>query len=326
MRLWFAITCLLMLVLLPAAASSAATECSGTAGGTIQGDFDVPAGSSCSLAANTLIMGTTTVEGSLSGSGDELDGPLTAQMAGTVSLSDSALYGTVSTRGDSGATNLSNDSISGNLTINSQTGPTSVASDTVDGETSLDDNTGGVRVGSDVFDGDLECSSNDPAPQNSAASTIDGQAQGQCAGFASAPSSGAPAGNPPVATGPSPAKPATSPPTVIRSTGGRHHLRARILLTWHWRRSDTRLTGLAIIRPPARGRLTLTCRGPRCPARRLASASHRSLQATVDAYRGLLFHAGDVVGLTLRAPGSVPKRATLQIRASREPAIRTQAG
>ncbi len=127
----------------------------------------------------------------------------------------------------------------------------------------------------------------------------------------------APAPPPPPSTSTVPVTTPIPRPTV------RHALKVRLVLSWTWRRGTTWLHRATIGTFPGRTRLTIHCRGAGCGRHRTASArGHRSVRRLLRSLAGRRYRTGDVLAISLTAPGYVSERADVTIRGGREPRVR----
>lgn len=146
------------------ASALAATTCTSEMSGQLSGPLDVPAGAGCTLDATAVVVGATTVEGTLDAPQSvTFEGGITANRAGALDIANSTIEGAMTLTGGTGAINLSGDTIEGPATI--------------------DANRANINIEGDTFTSSLSCQGNNPAPNDGAASTIEGGASGQCTGF-----------------------------------------------------------------------------------------------------------------------------------------------
>ena len=125
-------------------------------------------------------------------------------------------------------------------------------------------------------------------------------------------------------TGPEPPVVTTPVPTPIPRPKARHTLKVRLSLSWTWRYAITRLDTAKIIGGlPGRTRATLRCAGRGCPRRRTVSATGaRHVKRLLRSLHGRRYRAGDVLRITLTAPGYGAERAELVFRYGRLPRVR----
>jgi hypothetical protein len=116
--------------------------------------------------------------------------------------------------------------------------------------------------------------------------------------------------------GPSPPIVTTPVPTPVPVPRGRHALKVKLYLSWTWRDAITRLDRAKAGSLPGRTRLALECRGRGCPR-------HSKMSATgarhVRRLRGRRYRAGDVLRITVTAPGYGAERAQVTFRYGRVP-------
>lgn len=128
------------------------------------------------------------------------------------------------------------------------------------------------------------------------------------------------------------ATPAPAPPpestapvsTPIPRPAVRHALRVRLVLSWTWRGAITWLHRATIGTFPGRTRITIRCHGRGCGRHAAVSArGHRSVHRLLRALGGRRYRPGDVLFITLTAPGYLSERAAITIRSGREPRVRS---
>lgn len=130
-------------------------------------------------------------------------------------------------------------------------------------------------------------------------------------GTSSAPS-------PPVSTTPVP----TPIPTPKHHK--RHALEVHLLLSWTWRGATTWLHQIKIGRFPARTTMTIRCSGRGCGRdSRVRARGKRRIDRMLRKLKGHAYRRGDVIRITLGAPGYLSERAELVIRNGRRPRVRT---
>ena len=126
-----------------------------------------------------------------------------------------------------------------------------------------------------------------------------------------------------VTPSPSPPPVVTAPVTVPLPTppaGTRRHPRVRVKITisWTWNHTHTRIHKVQVGKLPRRATITLKCSGRGCPmTKRSAKAAH--LKILVRRLAGTRYRAGDVIVITVSAPGHVSERARIKIRNGRKP-------
>jgi hypothetical protein len=122
---------------------------------------------------------------------------------------------------------------------------------------------------------------------------------------------------------PSPRPVVTAPVAVPLPTppaGTRRHPRVRVKITisWTWNHTHTRIHKVQVGKLPRRATITLKCSGRGCPmTKRSAKAAH--LKILVRRLAGTRYRAGDVIVITVSAPGRVSERARIKIRNGRKP-------
>ena len=125
----------------------------------------------------------------------------------------------------------------------------------------------------------------------------------------------APVTQPPVSTTPA--------PTPIPPARGRHALRVRLVLSWTWNGRSTWLHRAKIGRFPGRTTLSVRCSGRGCPRpARLSARGSRAIHRLLRRLEGRRFRSGDVVSVSLTAPGYTAERARLTVRTGRKPRVR----
>jgi hypothetical protein len=124
----------------------------------------------------------------------------------------------------------------------------------------------------------------------------------------------APAPPPPMVTAP------VTVPLPIPPRGSRAHprVRVKIRISWTYNGARTRIHKVQVSRLPRGARITVKCTGRGCPMkRRSARAAH--LRILVHHLDGSVYHAGDLLLITVTAPGHVSERALVKIRDGRLP-------
>jgi hypothetical protein len=117
---------------------------------------------------------------------------------------------------------------------------------------------------------------------------------------------------------------APSTPVMLTPVKTRLPLRIRVYLTWTWRYRVTRLDKAAIGHFPAHTRLTIRCLGRGCPKHRTVTATgSRRLHRLLRRLRGHLYREGQVLRVTLTAPGWRAERAEVVFRYGRSPRLRS---
>ena len=111
--------------------------------------------------------------------------------------------------------------------------------------------------------------------------------------------------------------PITTPPVT-----GRRHVRARLVVSWHWNGVRTVVRYVTSRGMPRHGNVTVRCRGPRCPRlaiKRVATARARRLWR---ALASKVFSAGHRLDVTISAPRLKAERIEFAFRANRKPGAR----
>jgi hypothetical protein len=111
-----------------------------------------------------------------------------------------------------------------------------------------------------------------------------------------------------------------SGPITIAPKPRKGHLHVRIVMTWHWAKSVTRLIKLRWIDLPKRATVRVRCRDRGCPARAWSGRPGR--RKGLRTFTGARFHPGDTITITISQRGRVPERAQIVIRANRIPKTR----
>jgi hypothetical protein len=119
---------------------------------------------------------------------------------------------------------------------------------------------------------------------------------------------------PPVVTAP-----VTVPlPTPARGTRRHPHVRVTIRISWTYNRARTRIHRVQMSRVPRGARITVRCTGRGCPVKQ-RTARARHLRGLERRLAGSLYRAGDLILITIAAPGHVSERALVKIRNGRLP-------
>ena len=125
---------------------------------------------------------------------------------------------------------------------------------------------------------------------------------------------------PPAAVAPVVTTPVATP---IPTPKARRALKVKLYLSWTWRYGTTWLNKIRIGRFPAKTRLQIRCLGRSCPIHHKMSATGaRRVHHLLRAMKGRRFGAGDVLRITLTAPGYKAERAEVKIRYARLPLAR----
>jgi hypothetical protein len=123
---------------------------------------------------------------------------------------------------------------------------------------------------------------------------------------------------PPPPPPPPPAQAVTTVPTPPAGRPGHRRVRVRITIDWRWAGMRTRVVKVEMSRLPRRARIMVKCTGRGCPlTRRHARAAH--VKVLLHRLAGTTYRAGDVISITISAPGRVAERARITIRDGRKP-------
>jgi hypothetical protein len=123
--------------------------------------------------------------------------------------------------------------------------------------------------------------------------------------------------------------PSTPAPPVILTTPtpkGPRTIRARFVIKWRWDGLGTVLRSIRVRGLPPRPRLAVSCAGPDCPRIRGHETGRRRIVALLARLAGQRFAPGDVVRITVTAPGLRAERIQLRIRRQRVPLARLLTG
>ncbi len=101
----------------------------------------------------------------------------------------------------------------------------------------------------------------------------------------------------------------------------RRHLRVRIVFSWRRRGSHTKLLSVRFLHLPRHAAVRMHCHGRGCPITAHAARS-RGPAGVRRALRGVVFARGNVLVLTVSAPGAAPEVAEIAFRGRRAPAGR----
>jgi hypothetical protein len=93
----------------------------------------------------------------------------------------------------------------------------------------------------------------------------------------------------------------------------RARIRAKFVLGWTWNHARTRLAAVHVTGFPRDGTVRIRCSGRGCPDTGKA-AGHKRLHALFHSLEGRVFRAGDVVTITVSAPGKQSERIAVRIR------------
>jgi len=111
-------------------------------------------------------------------------------------------------------------------------------------------------------------------------------------------------------------------PVTTPAVKGRHRVRARLVVSWHWNGAKTVVRYIKSHGVPRRGQATARCRGPHCPrlAVKRVSASHIAKLWRALAHK--VFTAGDRLEVTISAPHLMTERIEFTFRNGSKPAAR----
>lgn len=101
-----------------------------------------------------------------------------------------------------------------------------------------------------------------------------------------------------------------------------HMVRARFLLSWHWKGRTTRLRSVAVRHLPKDASISVSCRGRGCPHVATSASGARADKRLVRGLGAHPFHAGDRLYLTVTAPRRRPERIVLRIRKDKIPSAK----
>jgi hypothetical protein len=128
--------------------------------------------------------------------------------------------------------------------------------------------------------------------------------------------------NPPTTpTTPSPPVTVTTP--VPTAPGAIH---ARFVINWRWDGHGTVLRSIHVRGLPHGAHVSLGCTGPHCPRIRASATGSRRIARLLKNLAGRRFTPGDVMGITVTAPGRRRERIQLHIRRQRVPLARLLKG
>jgi hypothetical protein len=114
----------------------------------------------------------------------------------------------------------------------------------------------------------------------------------------------------------------TSNPQTTPSPPQRRAIHAQFVISWHWRGATTQLRSIKVKRLPRNATVTVTCTGRHCPRLRVRKARARSIRQLLSALKGRRLRTGDMLLITVTAPGHEAERIQLQIRANHVPRAR----
>ena len=98
-------------------------------------------------------------------------------------------------------------------------------------------------------------------------------------------------------------------PTPTPTQPARRHLRVAIELDWHVAATQTRVVRVRFLHLPARARIAIACRGPRCHVHQGAMTPRTARRELARAFTG-----GDVLHVTITHRGYVPEVAVVRFR------------
>jgi hypothetical protein len=127
------------------------------------------------------------------------------------------------------------------------------------------------------------------------------------------------------ATPPAPRPPVVTTPVPVRlpRPKARHALKVEISLSWTWRYGVTRLDKVKIGSLPRHTHIKLRCLGRGCPRHsNVQAAGARRVRRLLKRLQGRRYRAGDILRITLTAPGYRPERAEVVIRYGNLPRAR----
>jgi hypothetical protein len=117
-----------------------------------------------------------------------------------------------------------------------------------------------------------------------------------------------------VVTQPLPAPPPPKPHARAR-------VRARLVISYRYHYAQTRILHVSISHFPRRARIAVRCYGRRCP-RLAVTAGYRRLGGALHSLGGRVLGAGDLLEITVTAPGLLPERIGVRIRNGEKPRAR----
>jgi hypothetical protein len=109
------------------------------------------------------------------------------------------------------------------------------------------------------------------------------------------------------------------PAPALRSKHGR--VRAKVFLSWTWNHARTRLHGVRVRGVPHNGRISIRCAGKGCPET-ATTARYKHLNRFLRSLDGRVYRAGDVLTITVSAPGKQSERIAVRIRDGALPVAR----
>ncbi len=121
---------------------------------------------------------------------------------------------------------------------------------------------------------------------------------------------------------PPPAVASTPVPTPIPSPTAPRTLHTKLVLAWTWSHAIVWLRHASIGRYPGNTTLTVSCRGRGCPHPRRRTATGRArVRRLLTRSIERRYRAGDVLTITLAAPGYRPKSARVTLRNGKIPRV-----
>jgi hypothetical protein len=101
----------------------------------------------------------------------------------------------------------------------------------------------------------------------------------------------------------------------------RAHVRAQLVISYRYHLTRTRLVRLKISRFPRRARIEVRCYGRGCP-RLAVAAGYKRLGGALHSLDGRLLAAGQLLKITVTAPGLLPESIGVRIRDGKKPLAR----
>jgi hypothetical protein len=102
----------------------------------------------------------------------------------------------------------------------------------------------------------------------------------------------------------------------------RHGLRTRFAISWRWAGTVTELRAISAVALRRSDTVAVSCSGRRCPALPTRPVSAAHLSALLRRLRGVRFHPGDALLITVAAPHRTAERIRLTIEKSARPQAR----
>ena len=118
--------------------------------------------------------------------------------------------------------------------------------------------------------------------------------------------------------------PAPSPPVTVTTPAptARRTVHARFVIKWRWDGHGTVIRAIRVRGLPRRARLAVSCQGRRCPRIRAHATGPKRIASLLKRLVGRRFAPGDVMLITVAAPGLRRERIQLHIRRGRVPLAR----